>query len=216
MVRQDNVQSMDSLKKEGVERNAWSCVESNANYRLAVQMRDEAAQIRLRLWLERFQKLDGSGRDAILDQGLAAAMSVCSADFANIQLVHGCGLQIEAQRGFKKPFLDFFAFVDQVDTSCGAALKLNQSVVVPDVTASPIFSNRATLEVLLAAKVRAVKSTPLLARNGRIIGMLNVHYRSPRRDSPNEVVRLRAVADRIATLLDGRPPESGTVGPSAT
>ncbi|MBV8381894.1 MAG: GAF domain-containing protein, partial [Planctomycetaceae bacterium] len=82
----------------------------------------------------------GTGRDAVLDSALDAALSVASADCANIQLIHPNrrGLVLKAQRGFEPPFLDFFAYVDDSHSACGVALRERRPVVVEDVSRSPI------------------------------------------------------------------------------
>lgn len=49
-------------------------------------------------------------------------------------------------------------------------------VVVDDVTKSPIFVGTISLTVMLEAGVRAVQSTPLVSRSGRLIGVISTHY----------------------------------------
>src|SRR5215475_2167219 len=126
----------------------------------AIAMRQQAAEMRLQLWLERLASHGMlNGRDALLEQALDAALSVTLADCANIQLLppSGRGLELKAQRRFQRSFLDFFAFVDDGDTACARAWSERRPVVVEDITSSPIFFQSRALEVLLEAGVRAVK-----------------------------------------------------------
>jgi GAF domain-containing protein len=46
------------------------------------------------------------------------------------------------------------------------------------VSTSPVFAGMPALEVLLSAGVRAVQTTPLVGRSGRLVGMLSTHYRT--------------------------------------
>jgi GAF domain-containing protein len=173
----------------------------------AIAMKEEAAESRLHLWLERLRELPAhTGRDMALERALDAALSVASADCANIQRVHpsGRGLVLEAQRGFWPPFLDFFAFVDDGNTACGVALEQRRPVVVEDIIRSPIFVGTRGLEVLLEAGIRAVKSAPLIGRQGQMLGMISVHYRKPRAHVDSELTRLQALAASVAALIDDR------------
>jgi GAF domain-containing protein len=170
----------------------------------AISMREEAIAMRQRLLMQRLiQKRAGTGRDATLDSALDAALSVASADCANIQLIHPDrrGLVLIAQRGFEPPFLDFFAYVDDSRSACGVALRERRPVVVEDVTRSPIFAQTPGLAVMLGAGIRAVTSTPLIGNTGEILGMLSVHYRRPHADLDSDPTRLQALASAIADSI---------------
>jgi GAF domain-containing protein len=173
----------------------------------AIAMKEEAIESRLNLWLERLAQLSThTCRDTVLEQALDAAVSVASADCANIQLVHpnGRGLVLEAQRGFQAAFLDFFAFVDDHNTACGVAVEERRPVVVDDIIRSPIFMQTRGLEVLLEAGIRAVKSTPLIGRQGQMLGILSVHYRKPRAHIDSELTRFQALAASVGALIGDR------------
>jgi GAF domain-containing protein/two-component sensor histidine kinase len=120
---------------------------------------------------------------------IRAALEITGADMGNIQRADEAGgLRIAAQAGFERPFLEFFGRVDShTDSVCGAALAASQRVAVDDVTTSPIFAGTAALQVLLAAGVRAVQSTPLYDRSNRFLGMLSTHYRSVHHFSDGEL-----------------------------
>jgi GAF domain-containing protein len=172
----------------------------------ATAMREEAAETRLQIWLERLtQQWMHTCRDMALEPSLDAALSVTSADCANIQLVDpsGRGLVLTAQRGFRQPFLDFFAIVDDCQTACGVAWQEHRPVVVEDILCSPIFEQSRVLEVMLEAGIRAVKSTPLLDRTGQILGMLSVHYRRPRAHIDSDLTRFQALAAAVAAGIGG-------------
>src|SRR5689334_18747130 len=109
--------------QDGKRTASWAQLRAEAacDIQMARAIKEEAAEVRLQLWLERLgQMRPHSCRDTALGQALDAAISVLSADWANIQRVHpgGRGLVLEAQRGFRTPFLDFFAFVDGRRTAC--------------------------------------------------------------------------------------------------
>jgi GAF domain-containing protein len=170
----------------------------------AIGMMQHAAEMRLSLWLERLaQRHTNGGADGALDRVLDAAVSVASADCANIQLLHPGGrLVLKAHRGFGRHFLDFFATVEHSGTACGLALQERRPVTVSDVVCSPIFTSNPALEVVLGAGIRAVISTPLIGPAGETHGILSVHYRRPRAVAAAEITRLVALAGAVAARIE--------------
>ena len=137
-----------------------------------------------------------------LDHVLAAAIDLHGADFGNVQLVDRASqqLQIVAHGGFPAEFLERFAEVDSSDdTACGRAFRLRQVVQIEDVAKDPGYAPyRAVAE---QAGYRSVQSVPLQARDGRILGVLSIHYREPHvfadRDRPLGDMLGRQAADLI-------------------
>lgn len=52
-------------------------------------------------------------------------------------------------------------------------------VIVEDVRKSPIFAGTPALEVMLAARARAVQSTPLVTRSARLLGKIDARQQLP-------------------------------------
>src|SRR5262249_10295642 len=106
-----------------------------------------------------FAKQDGLL--ALLGEVLNAAIEIMHADFGNIQLIdpRALDLKIVVQHGFGPEFLKFFDRVHDGRAACGTALKARRRALVEDVTSDPIFRDSQVIEVLLAARVRAVQST---------------------------------------------------------
>jgi two-component system CheB/CheR fusion protein len=137
---------------------------------------------------------------AMLDTVIHAAVDITDAEMGNVQLADEAGtLTIVAQIGFDRPFLEFFARVDaHTDSACAVALAGRQRVFVEDVTTSPVFADRPSLPVMAAAGVRAVQSTPLVDRTGRLLGILSTHYRNVHRFDEAELRWVDLLA-RLAT-----------------
>jgi two-component sensor histidine kinase len=135
---------------------------------------------------------------------LDLAISLADADMGNIQALDSSTrtLRIVAHRGFERPFLEFFGRVEPGEAAvCGAALAAGAPVLVPDVEESPVFRGaERALEVLRGAGVRAVMSVPAVNKRGEVIGMLSVHYRTPR-SPPVEVQRQLGLLSRQAGVL---------------
>jgi len=77
-----------------------------------------------------------------------------------------------------------------------------ERVIVEDVANSPLFAGTPALEVMLAAKARAVQSTPLVTRSGRMIGMFSTHYHTAHQPTERELQMLDLLARQAADLIE--------------
>jgi PAS domain S-box-containing protein len=138
----------------------------------------------------------------LLHDILDAAIEISGADKGNVQFFEEEGLKIVAQRGFEAPFLDFFNTVHKGQAACGAAIERGERVIVEDVANSDLFTGTPAPDIMLDAGARAVQSTPLLSRSGRMLGMFSTHYHTPRRLSEPELHQLDVLARQAADLIE--------------
>jgi hypothetical protein len=134
-----------------------------------------------------------------LDTAIAAA----GADMGNIQLADMVGgLLMVIHKGFDSAFLRFFRYVGASDTTaCATAMTTGRQVVIEDATTSPVFADLETKCVILGAGIRAVISTPLTGANGRLLGIMSVHFKEPTTPSPGPMSMLRLVAQQLAAFI---------------
>ncbi len=149
---------------------------------------------------------DAHDVESCLGEILQVAIEISGADKGNIQLIDAEGgkLRLATQSGFEKPFLKFFAVIDDDTSVCGRAMHLQQRVMVEDVTESESFPDPAARQVLVDAGVRAVQSTPLISSGGALLGMINTHFESPRRASEQELRLMDLLARQSADYLERR------------
>jgi circadian clock protein KaiB len=87
------------------------------------------------------QDADSSGHQmhSVLTYMLQGGIQKTAADRGTVQLLQkGSGfLRIEAQVGFEREFLDYFRYVSQERSACGAALANRRRVIVEDVIMNP-------------------------------------------------------------------------------
>lgn len=143
-------------------------------------------------------------RYLMLNRVLDAALRVANTNRGNLQLFDPSlgALRIAAQRGFRTAFLDYFDRVHKGEAACGAAFKAHETVIVEDVTESPLFEGKRSLEVLLDAGVRAVQSTPLIGHAGIPLGIISTHWSSPHRPSDEELSQLSQLGRTLAAWLE--------------
>ena len=135
----------------------------------------------------------------LLQGAVDAALELTGADFGNLQLYDKASdtLEIVGQRGFERPFLEHFKRTRPGDAgTCAEAARVYERVIVEDVATCPIFVGTPELKVLEAAGVRAVQSTPIVSRDGRLLGIFSTHWRTRHQ-----------IDDRTARILAGRSPD---------
>lgn len=144
--------------------------------------------------------------EPFLEMTLDAAMSLAHADCGTLQLVNDerDTLEIAAQRGFERPFLEFFREVRSGGTgaTCGAALGRHEAVIVESVNERDIFKDTPSLAVLREAGVLAVASVPLRARSGSSVGILSVHFSSSGRPGGKVMQWLDVLARQAADFIE--------------
>jgi PAS domain S-box-containing protein len=154
------------------------------------------------------------GMHSVLGEIVEAAIAITGADMGNIQILEREPerLKIVAQRGFERPWLDYWDGASRGLGACGAALERGERVVVEDVTASPIFRGTPALEVQLRAGVRAVQSTPLMSRSGELLGVLSTHCRTPRRPDERRLRLLDLLTRQTADIIERAQGEAALAG----
>jgi len=152
--------------------------------------------------------IQSGGIPELLAEILDAGIEITAADMGNIQLLDDAGrLGIVAHRGFDSPFLEFFGEVHDGLAACGSALQNRERVIVEDVAQSPLFAGTPALGAMLAAEARAVQSTPLVSRTGKVLGMFSTHYRRPCRPTERELRLLDLLARQAADLIERKRSE---------
>ena len=138
-----------------------------------------------------------------------AAMEIVGSDAASMQLLDhdGGGLRLVGWRGFDPASAAFWGLVvpDSACT-CGIALANGARVVVSDVEAAEALADSEDLEEYRRSGLRAVQSTPLVAGDGRVLGMVSTHWRRPHEVRADELLAVDLLAQvarmQGAALLD--------------
>lgn len=182
------------------ESDGWVAVVLDITERKRMEMALAQSERRLAEELEAMTRLHAlSARllatkslDAALADILENAIATVGADFGNIQLYNTQigALEIIAQRGFQPDFLDYFRAVRVHEGSaCARGMQTGERIIIEDVNLDPSYEPHR--DIAASAGYRAVQSTPLKSHDGKILGMLSTHFRTPHR-----------VSDRDQRLLD--------------
>lgn len=146
---------------------------------------------------------NGTVDAAALEEILDEAIRGCGAVRGNVQVFNAPrrGLEIVAQRGFTRQFLELFDLVTPAGPStsaCARAFRLGRRVMVADVLADPDFAPYVAMAKL--SGFQAVQSTPILL-DGRVVGVLSTHFEQPTELSAAAAQVLDECAASIARLI---------------
>jgi PAS domain S-box-containing protein len=146
--------------------------------------------------------LNTASLEEVLGAVVETAIVLSHADFGNIQLVvpNSSTLHMAAQRGFPKWWIDYWEVTAAGHGVSGTALERGERVVVEDVEESPILSGQP-LEMYRRAGVRAMQSTPLVARSGQVIGMLSTHFKERHSLDARSLLSLDLLAREAADII---------------
>jgi PAS domain S-box-containing protein len=142
---------------------------------------------------------------AIYDNVLDAAIELMSADMGSMQVFDSerGELRLLAERGFHAQSATYWERVTLVSTTaCGIALSAGCRVIQPDVEACDAGVGTTDLEEYRRSGIRAVQSTPLISRSGRLLGMISTHWRRPHHPTERELQPVDVLARQAADLIE--------------
>jgi PAS domain S-box-containing protein len=173
------------------------------------QLRDSEAKLGAELdAMRRLQALAArsvteADLDAVLGDVMETALAITHADCGLIQLLdeRSGNLTIATHRGLPARWIDYWQSAASGQGACGTALETKARVIVEDVLDNPIVEGAAR-EMHQRAGIRAVQSTPLVSRAGRVLGVFSTQWRVPRRPGEDELRLLDILARQTADTID--------------
>jgi GAF domain-containing protein len=194
----------------GAQRSSAMMLRNNGRERAARTA--ERAALRIRLTLDEpkaAQRMLSAARlvretpqgELRMKRALNGAMALLGARKGNIQLADDGSkeLRIAVQDGFGEEFLRHFALVADDSSACGRAVSLHAQVVVGDVDADDGFEPHR--RIAAASGFRAVQSTPLVGRDGGLVGILSTHFQEPHHPTARDLLLIGWYADEIGAAV---------------
>lgn len=134
-----------------------------------------------------------------------AATLIMRSDFGSMQRFDEDRneLQLIAHQGLDDAAVAYWQWVySGRATTCGKALATGERVVVKDFETCEFIAGSDDLIAFRAAGVRSAQSTPLLTRNGRLVGMITTHWTRAYEPGARELRLLDIVARQAADLIE--------------
>jgi signal transduction histidine kinase len=145
---------------------------------------------------------------ALYEKLADAAATIMRSDFSSLQMLHtdrgvDGELRLLSSRGFTDEAKQFWHWVRPDSRStCGAALRSGARVLVPDVERSELMAGSDDLATCRATGIRAVQTTPLISRDGVMVGMISTHWRQPYEPGERDLRLLDILARQAADLIE--------------
>jgi PAS domain S-box-containing protein len=155
------------------------------------------------------QLIHASDPEALYEKVVDAAVAIMRSDFASMQMFYPerGELRLLAYRGFNPTAAAFWEWVRPGSGStCGAALATGARSIVPDIELSDFMAGSEDLDYRQTG-IRAVQSTPLVSRAGRLLGMISTHWRNPHQPSERDLRLFDVLARQAADLIERKQAE---------
>jgi PAS domain S-box-containing protein len=147
------------------------------------------ALVRLNDWSSRLWRM--KNLEEGLNEMLVAVIALLGADKGNVRLLdqERRVLTIAAHHGFDQPVEECFREASANDPlACSKVLESAQQIIIEDVENDAAW--RPLRLIARRSDYRAVVSTPLVSGDGKLLGVLSTHFRSPHRPTPESLRRL--------------------------
>jgi len=183
-----------------IERDSAARALRNTEARLAQELADSEQLQRISAAL-----IEAGGIKVLYQQILDAVVTLMHSEMASMQMLHPERNEPEllAYKGFHPESAAFWHWV-RVDSesTCGAALRTGERVIVEDIETCDFMAGTADLDAYRKSGIRAVQSTPLISRSGRVLGMISSHWREPHLPSERDWRLLGVITRQAADLIE--------------
>ncbi len=147
--------------------------------------------------------------ESLYEKIMDGAVSIMRSDFASMQVLYpergsGGELRLLAFRGFSPQAAAFWEWVgiDSVGSTCDAALHTGKRVIAADVEKCDFMTGTEDQAMYLQTGIHACQTTPLVSRNGKIVGMISTHWRNPHQPSERDLRVFDILARQAADLIE--------------
>ncbi|TWF59218.1 GAF domain-containing protein [Neorhizobium alkalisoli] len=150
------------------------------------------------------------GEDALYQKLVGAAAQIMKSDVCTVQFLHperGVAGELEmlASTGLDARGIEYWKWVrGDSGCTCGEVLRTGKRAIAEDVETCSFMAGTPDRDVLLGGGIRAGQTTPLITRDGKLVGMISTHWGKPHRPSERELRMLDIIARSAADLIERR------------
>lgn len=140
-----------------------------------------------------------------------AAVAITRSQFGTMQLLcplgdhsgHGGELGLLCSRGLPQEAVEVWRWVSpEAYSSCTKALKSGQREIIHDYEEWDAIAGTEDLLSFRRNGIRSAQTTPLLSRDGSLLGMISTHWSYPHKPSDRDLRLLDILARQAADLLE--------------
>jgi len=156
------------------------------------------------------QLIQEDNLEAIYQELLHAATTIMHSAMASLQMLfpEKDALLLLASQGFNEESAAAWKWIRKgAATTCRMALERHRRVIVPDIEICDFLKGTEDLEAYRSVGIRAIQSTPLVARSGKIVGMMSTHWNDVHEPTERELNLMDVLARQAADLLERKQRE---------
>ena len=140
-----------------------------------------------------------------------AAITITRSQFGTMQLLcpqgdlsgNGGKLGLLCSRGLPEEAVTFWEWVSpEAHSSCTKALKSGRREIIPDYEEWDAIADTEDLFAFRRTGIRSAQTTPLLSRDGHLLGMISTQWCEPHTPSERDLRLLDILARQAADLLE--------------
>jgi PAS domain S-box-containing protein len=201
-------------ERSEIERWMGICVDIDERKRAEESLRESqerlAAELADSILLQAIsaQMIQEECAEGLYEKILDVAISIMRSDYASMQMLYperdqGGELRLLAFRGFNPDSAKFWEWVrTDSESTCGVALRTVRRVIVSDVEQCAFMAGTEDLATYLQTGIRAVQTTPLISRSGKLVGMISTHWRNRYEPLEHDLRILDVLARQAADLIE--------------
>jgi len=112
-------------------------------------------------------------------------------------------LRLLTHRGLHAPSVNFWQWV-KLDSNCWSsmAFKAGQRVIIPNIDTYDPILGAEDYRFFRLSKIKAVQATPLMSRQGHLVGIIATYWQHPHQPSENKLNLLEILVRQITDLLE--------------
>jgi GAF domain-containing protein len=133
---------------------------------------------------------------------LQQAMMMNGTKAGTLQMVNSKdnSLDLIVSYGLSEEFVTHFKKVTLNDGSvCSRAMEAGKTIFIEDLTKDELFVKH--LYLAIQNNIVAIQSTPLICRNGRLIGMVSTHFKTPKKLSKETLAKFESFCSSAAEKI---------------
>lgn len=146
---------------------------------------------------------------SLYDQIVLLAMDIMEADTVSIQMLHAESnrLQLLSSKGFHPETISKLEWIPFNDgTSAGRTMDINTRIIVSDLDKEKGWQSDYSRYYRLSG-IRAMQSTPLISRDGKLVGILSTYWNKPHEPLKKDLILLDVLSRQAADLIEHKQNE---------